>query len=114
MSEQKRNELGVFFHMMYELNKGLRNLALLTTTKENFEMIKERLIKCHYEYIVEELKSGFVNVFFGNSDSIEVLRKFNKKSLRDFTDEEDFILGVLLGYNVEQQCKRYISRKKVS
>ena len=41
MSEQKRNELGVFFHMMYELNKGLRSLALLTTTTENFEIIKE-------------------------------------------------------------------------
>lgn len=113
MSEEKRNELGVFFHMMYELNKGLRNLALLTTTHENFELIKERIEKCRYEYIKEDLKSGYVNIFFGNEDCIEVLKKFDKKSLKDFTDEEDFILGVLLGYNVGQQCKRYINRKKV-
>ncbi len=114
MSEQKRNELGVFFHMIYELNKGLRSLSLLTTTTENFELIKDRLEKCNYEYIIENLKSGYVNVFFGTSESIEVLRKFKKNSLRDFSPEEDFILGVLLGYNVQQQCKRYINRKKVS
>ena len=111
MSEQKRNELGVFFHMMYELNKGLRNLALLTTTIENFEIIKERLEKCNYRYIIEKLKSGYINIFFGKTESIAVLKRFKKNSLKDFTPEEDFILGVLLGYNVEQQCKRYIERK---
>lgn len=114
MSEQKRNELGVFFHMMYELNKGLRSLSLLTTTTENFEIIKERLEKCNYDYILEELRSGFVNIFFGTKESVEVLKKFKKNSLREFSPEEDFILGVLLGYNLQQQCKRYINRKKVS
>lgn len=113
MSEQKRNELGVFFHMIYELNKGLRNLALLTTTFENFELIRERLLKCNYHFITEELKSGYVNVFFGTSECIEVLKKFKKSSLKDYTPEEDFILGMLLGYRLEQQCKRYINRKKV-
>lgn len=111
MSEQKRNELGVFFHMMYELNKGLRSLALLTTTVENFEIIKDRLERCHYSYILENLKSGYVNIFFGTDECIEVLKRFKKSSLKEFTPEEDFILGVLLGYNVEQQCKRYINRK---
>lgn len=114
MSEQKRNELGVFFHMMYELNKGLRNLALLTTTTENFEIVKDRLERYGYEYILENLKSGYVNIFFGTAECVEVLRKFRKSSLREFSPEEDFILGVLLGYNVQQQCKRYIDRKKVS
>lgn len=113
MSEEKRNELGVFFHMMYELNKGLRNLALLTTTQENFELIKDRIERCRYEYIKEELKSNYVNIFFGNKECIEVLKRFKKNSLKEFTAEEDFILGVLLGYNVEQQCKRYINRKQI-
>jgi hypothetical protein len=112
MSEQKRNELGVFFHMMYELNKGLRSLSLLTTTTENVEIIRERLDRCNYEYILEDLKSGYVNIFFGTHESVEVLKKFKKSSLKEFSPEEDFILGVLLGYNIEQQCKRYITRKK--
>ena len=100
--------------MMYELNKGLRSLALLTTTTENFEIIKDRLERCGYEYILENLNSGYVNIFFGTAECIDVLRKFRKSSLREFSPEEDFILGVLLGYNVQQQCKRYIDRKKVS
>lgn len=100
--------------MMYELNKGLRSLALLTTTTENFEIIKDRLERCGYEYILENLKSGYVNIFFGTAECIDVLRKFRKSSLREFSPEEDFILDVLLGYNVQQQCKRYIDRKKVS
>lgn len=113
MSEAKHSELGVFFHMMYELNKGLRSLALLTTTQENCKIIVERLGKCHYSYIVEELRSGYVNIFFGKDESIEVLKKFNKNSLKEFSPEEDFILGVLLGYNTDQQCKRYINRKNI-
>ena len=52
MSSEKRNELSVFFHMLYELNKGLRNLALLTTTVENRELIEDRLEKCGYECII--------------------------------------------------------------
>lgn len=111
MSSEKRNELGVFFHMLYELNKGLRNLALLTTTEENRELIEERFEKCGYEWLTEELKSGYINIFFGTEDPINVLKKFKKNSLKDFTPEEDFILGILLGYNTNQQCKRYLTRK---
>ncbi len=111
MSSEKRNELGVFFHMLYELNKGLRSLALLTTPSENQLLIEERLAKCGYEWIIEELKSDYINVFFGTKEPINVLKKFKKNSLKEFTPEEDFILGILLGYNTNQQCKRYLTRK---
>ena len=111
MSSEKRNELSVFFHMLYELNKGLRSLALLTTPTENKELIEERLEKCGYESITEELKSGYINIFFGNSEPIKVLKKFKKQSLKEYTAEEDFILGILLGYNTQQQCKIYLTRK---
>ncbi len=97
--------------MLYELNKGLRSLALLTTPTENKELIEERLEKCGYESITEELKSGYINIFFGNSEPIKVLKKFKKQSLKEYTAEEDFILGILLGYNTQQQCKRYLTRK---
>ncbi len=111
MSNQKGKELAVFFHMIYELNKGLRNLALLTTTSDNIEIVKDRLEKCNYEFLVEELKEKYVNIFFGTKEPIEVLKKFSKGSLKKYTPEEDFILGVLLGYNTEQQCKRYLKMK---
>ena len=111
MSSEKRNELGVFFHMLYELNKGLRSLALLTTTAENEEIITDRLKKCGYDFMIEELKSGYVNIFFGIQEPINVLKRFKKNSLKEFSPEEDFILGILLGYNTQQQCKRYLTRK---
>ena len=105
MSEQKRNELGVFFHMMYELNKGLRSLALLTTTTENFEIIKERLDRCSYEYILENLKSGYVNIFFGTKECIEVLKKFKKNSLKIFHQKRilfwEYYLGIMYNNNVK-------------
>lgn len=113
MSTEKRYELDVFFHMLYELKKGLRSLSLLTTIAENGDVIKEKLEECGYEYIIEELNSGYINVFFGSLEPIDVLRKFKKHSLSDFTPEEDFILGVLLGYNTNQQCKRYLARKAI-
>ena len=35
----------------------------------------------------------------------------SKKSLNDLSLEEDFMLGVMLGYDVQQQCKRYLDFK---
>lgn len=111
MSTEKRYELDVFFHMLYELKKGLRTLSLLTTVSENEDVIKEKLEECGYSYIFEEFRPGNINVFFGTEEPINVLKQFKKHSLGEFTPEEDFILGVLLGYNTDQQCKRYLARK---
>ncbi|MDR1834858.1 MAG: DUF2023 family protein [Fusobacteriaceae bacterium] len=111
MSINEQIGLSVFFHMLYELNKGLRTLSLLTTSEKNVGLIMEQLEKCKYDSIVETLQSGYVNIFFGKPDSVNVIRSFRKTTLRDFTLEEDFILGVLLGYNKDQQCKRYLTRK---
>jgi hypothetical protein len=37
-----------------------------------------------------------------------VIRAIGKTSLSDYTPEEDFILGTMLGYGRLQQCVRYI------
>ena len=111
MSKDERMELGVFFHMLYELNKGLRKLSLFTCPNKNLDAIKDHLKKCNYKFIVEELVNGCSNIFFGTEEAIEVIKTFNKSSLRKFTPEEDFILGILLGYSQEQQCKRFLRTK---
>jgi len=36
----------------------------------------------------------------------------NITSLSDLTDEEDFILGTMLGYDRVKQCERYLKRKR--
>ncbi|MBN2063189.1 MAG: DUF2023 family protein, partial [Sedimentisphaerales bacterium] len=35
-----------------------------------------------------------------------------KPKLSDFTPEEDYILGIMLGYDRLKQCQRYVSMKK--
>lgn len=42
MSIDKRKELDVFFHMIYELDKGIRGLALLTTNENNLDAVMEK------------------------------------------------------------------------
>ena len=110
MSIEKGRELAVFFHMIYELNKGLRNLALFTTELENLPIIKERLKQHKYKIIVEQLSDDNINIFFGNNTAINVLKKFGHTSLKEYTPEEDFILGILLGYSTVEQCNRYVKK----
>ncbi|MFP4053733.1 MAG: DUF2023 family protein, partial [Phycisphaerae bacterium] len=52
------------------------------------------------------------NVFFGADDCVAVLRAFGKASLSDYTPEEDFILGTMLGYGRLEQCVRYIRMRQ--
>lgn len=110
MSIEKRKELDLFIHMIYELDKGVRVLSLLTTSVDNEEVIKERLNISGYKYMIEHLNSKMINVYFGTDNSIEVVKSF-KTSLSNLSPEEDFIIGVLLGYNTEKQCARYLLRK---
>jgi hypothetical protein len=53
-----------------------------------------------------------INIFFGNKNCINVLKSFGDKPLYKFTDEEDFILGIMLGYCRKKQCERFLKRKK--
>ncbi|MFK4785725.1 DUF2023 family protein [Fusobacterium sp. MFO224] len=110
MSIDQRKELDVFFHMLYELDKGIRGLALLTTKDSNLEAIMEKLSESSYHSIIEKLNSNYINVFFGEEEQIKVIQKMKKNSLKDLNPEEDFILGVLLGYNTSTQCKRYLEK----
>lgn len=111
MSIEKRRELDLFIHMIYELDKGVRVLSLLTTSMDNEDAIKEKLDECGYKYMIEHLNNKMINVYFGTEESILVVRSFNKSSLTHLSPEEDFILGILLGYNTEKQCTRYLTRK---
>lgn len=111
MSIEKRRELDLFIHMIYELDKGVRVLSLLTTSFDNEDVIKEKLEESGYEYMIEHLNNKMINVYFGISESIKVVKSFKKSSLTHLSPEEDFILGILLGYNTEKQCLRYLSRK---
>ncbi|AZO95986.1 DUF2023 family protein [Halocella sp. SP3-1] len=101
----------VFYHHLYEFKKGLRNLILHTTKSSNQELIERNLKKKNIPYIIYNVSRDKINVFFGNKHCIEVIKQIGKSNLKNYTDEEDFILGIMLGYDRVEQCKRYMKRK---
>ena len=101
----------VFGHHLYEYKKGLRNLVLHTIGKEHIETVIRRLEVADIAYEVYPVgKTDRMNIFFGANESIEVIRKIGKTNLNDYTPEEDFMLGIMLGYERRQQCERYLEQ----
>jgi hypothetical protein len=52
------------------------------------------------------------NLFSGAEECVEVIRRFGKQDLKEYTSEEDSIPGVMLGYERRKQCERYLVREK--
>lgn len=76
--------------------------------------MKEKLRNREIDFIVKDISDKKINVFFGSSDCIEVLKNFSTLELEKLNDSEDFILGAMLGYDIGQQCRRFVKRKRVS
>lgn len=104
----------VFAHYIQEYKRGLRGLVLYTTKRSNRDAIEKRLKREMIEYYIQEVNKTKINVFFGNSVCIAVIKQMNLTSLSNLTDEEDFILGTMLGYDRVKQCERYLKRKRTS
>ncbi len=105
-------DLQILIHHIYEYKKGIRNLVLHTMNKDEQDKAEVLLKQRGMHYLIRIVNNEKINIFFGNPDCIQVVESFGNKSLSAFTPEEDFILGVMLGYDRNQQCLRYLSRKK--
>ncbi|MDZ8118157.1 DUF2023 family protein [Pontiella agarivorans] len=102
----------VFGHHVYEYRKGLRNLVLHTVHIDELEAAIHRLDIADIEYQTYPVKNtDRVNIFFGARDSVEVIRVIGKEDLNEYTPEEDFMLGTMLGYDRRQQCERYLEQR---
>ena len=102
----------VFQHHIYEYRKGLRSLILHTVPGRYREAIEDRLQRLGIAYLVQELANGNLNVFFGADACVDVIRAIGRKPLSEYTAEEDFILGTMLGYDRLQQCRRYLGYRR--
>ncbi|MFI3315665.1 MAG: DUF2023 family protein [Rikenellaceae bacterium] len=100
----------VLCHHMYEYKKGLRHLVLHTMKSCDRERAEVKLKNSDIEYIIAELSNGNINIFFGKKECVDVIRSFGNTSLNNLTVEQDFILGIMLGYDRLAQCSRYIKR----
>ena len=112
-ADYKSAEMQILMHHVYEYKKGLRNLVLHTMSIDEQEKTEELLNRKGISYFMQILCSGKINVFFGESKCVKIIESFGNKALNEFTDEEDFILGTMLGYDRMQQCERYLKRKKL-
>lgn len=94
---------------IYEIKKGTKLMALITTdsakTKRYVEKIKKNMLS---SAVVSLGKKD--NIFFGISECVEIFRGFYKNDLSLLSAQEDFILGIMLGYNRVEQCKRYLNK----
>ncbi|PIU68203.1 MAG: DUF2023 domain-containing protein [Armatimonadetes bacterium CG07_land_8_20_14_0_80_40_9] len=103
----------VFNHYLYEYKKGIRNLVLHTTNEQEKVAIEKKLKMEKISYYIRQLNGGKINVFFGDTVCIEIIKQMVNKPLSSLTEEEDFMLGVMLGYDRQKQCERYLKRKRL-
>ena len=98
----------VLAHHIYEYKKGLRQLILHTLhSKYRFEA-EARLQLAGIDYLTRQVSPNKINIFFGAKECIEVIKHIGDKPFNEYSPEEDFILGVLLGYDKIQECNRYL------
>ncbi len=102
----------VFNHHLYEFEKGLRNLILYTAKKSELELIRKRLEFRNVTYRIVQVTNEKFNIFFGEQNALLTISFFAEKRLTDLSPEEDFILGILLGYDRLKQCVRYLKFKR--
>ena len=100
----------VLNHHIYEYKKGLRNLVLHTMNRCDVPEAEKKLLRQGIAFFIQSVSPRKVNIFFGEEQCVKIVQSFQKKSLSLFTPEEDFILGVMLGYDRIQQCERYFKR----
>ncbi|MEI8129128.1 MAG: DUF2023 family protein [bacterium] len=103
----------VFYHLIYEYQKGLRDLCLFTCPNEFEEKIKNALDNQDIKYMICDIEGGKINIFFGMQECLEIMKQFSCEELNKLSVEEDFILGMMLGYGKAQQYKRFLTRKKI-
>lgn len=103
-------DMKILCHHIYEYKKGLRSLVLRTLPADKLPYAEERLQKNNIAYTVKHVSAKKVNVFFGDKNCVDIIAGFGDKALNRFTPEEDFMLGIMLGYGRIEQCKRYLSK----
>ena len=109
--KQECADLRVFHHHIYEFKKGIRNLILTTEKSKYRKPIEEKLQKEKIDYVIHDIDTNKINVYFGEKACVDVVKTFNPK-LNELTPEQDFMLGIMLGYDRVKQCIRYLSFKK--
>lgn len=106
----QQDELNAMKSLHYDLLD--KYWVLYTMSKEHEEFAIRRLKNQKISYMIQEVGTNKINLFFGKPECMEAMRHIIIRPLNQLTAEEDFILGAMLGYDLCQQCKRYCSKKE--
>lgn len=102
----------IFGYYLYEYTRGVRSLFRMTMSAAQAEPIIERLTVEAVEHFVQEVDDDRVDVFFGRAVVVATARRLASKPLGLLSPQEDFMLGTLLGYDLELQCRRFLARTR--
>jgi hypothetical protein len=105
-------DMQVLKHHVYEYKKGIRNMVLHTMKKTEKEKAIYYLNMKAVHFWISEVNETKINVFFGNQECVEIIKSFQAESLNKLLPEQDFMLGIMLGYSREQQYARYLKQSK--
>ncbi len=94
---------------IYEVKKGTKPIALITVFSVLSDKFISKIKKNKLAFCVQNIGDK-CNIFFGKKECIDTIATFLNKDLSKLTPQEDFILGILLGYNRIEQCKRYLNK----
>ncbi|MEP9352498.1 DUF2023 family protein [Xanthobacter sp. KR7-65] len=100
----------LFHHHVYEYGRGVRALFLMTISTRELPPLLARLERHGIDHFVQQVSPAKVNLFFGREAFVAVARALVTRPLNTLSAEEDFMLGTMLGYDREQQCRRYLTR----
>jgi hypothetical protein len=104
--------LAMLPHCLYELRKGVRQLFLLTMTLPEAQAVRQRLERERVAMYIQDVTADKQNLYFGRARYVEIARRLAVRPLNELSPEEDFMLGILLGYERSQQCRRYLVKIK--
>ena len=105
------NSLNLFNNYLYEYKKGLRNLALYTGKSKEEDITVQKLKRENIAHYIHRVNGSKINIFFGDAECVNIIEQMKAGLLAGLTPEEDFILGIMLGYDRLKQCERYLRRK---
>ena len=108
---QCSNDIQLITNAVYEYQKGIRPLFLFSEKKGNQSRVESFLTRKKVPYVIHELSDKKINVYLGSPSCLKVVETLNPR-LRSLSAEQDFILGAMLGYNIEQECDRYLMLKQ--
>lgn len=108
------NRLQLLTNHIYEYRKDVLQFVLYTGFLRDLPHACAKLESARIHRFVQNIGVSKVNIYFGNRAHVEMARHIVDKPLARLSPEEDFILGVLLGYDREQQCRRYLDRANVA